>query len=394
MSQVTTEELSAYLDGFLADDEVARIEAALQADPALQVELDELRELVASLGALPEVEAPDSLLAGVLAQVADLPIPTGDVSLAGAGAGPEVFEAPANDGGKVVAFPWWIRGPAAAAVAALLLVGAGVWFVSQDAAGPPASSAMKPVAASSAPELAAPAPTGALDLEAVVADADVDIDDDIRARLRERAAREVAAETELLVEPTPEVRTGAAQPAPPRPAVAPAPQPRPAPEPEPEGVFVAEFERPALDGEPMHADHDEGLADHDEGLEVAAAEEMEETRSGRSLSLEEVSFGAARKQAPAAAASDADAADDAPAPRGLRASLVLRGERAALESALAARGFQVVAVGGGQLQITAPGARLPQLEVALRQHGTYSVADGSSRAVNRDGNVRMVLTLK
>ncbi len=380
MSQVTTEELSAYLDGFLADDEVARVEAALQADPALQAELDELRDLVAGLGEMPELDAPDSLLAGVLAQVADLPIPTGeDVA---SGSEDVLVAAAANDvGAKVIAFPWWVRGPAAAAVAALLLVGAGVWFMGQEAGGPPAATAMKPAASSSAPELAAPAPTGALDLEAVVADAGAEIDDDIRARLRERAARETAEETELLVEPTPEVRTGAAQPAPRRAPAASAPAPRPAPEPEaePEGVFVAEFERPIVDGEPMHAEHDEGM-------EVAAAEEMEDESSGRSLSLEEVSFGAARR-APAPAA-------DAPAPRGIRATLKLTGERSALEAALAARGFQTVAVGGGQLQITAAGNKLPQLESTLRSFGAYALAEGSSRAVNRDGNVRMVLTLQ
>ncbi len=378
MSQVTTEELSAYLDGFLADDEVARVEAALQADPALQAELDELRDLVAGLGEMPELDAPDSLMAGVLAQVADLPIPTGDDA---ANDSEDVLvAAAANDvGGKVIAFPWWVRGPAAAAVAALLLVGAGVWFMGQEAGGPPAATAMKPAASSSAPELAAPAPTGALDVEAVVADAGAEIDEDIRARLRERAARETSGEAELLVEPTPEVRTGAAQPAPRRAPAAAAPAPRPAPEPEaePEGVFVAEFERPILDGEPMHAEHDEGM-------EVAAAEEMEDESSGRSLSLEEVSFGAAHRS-PAA---------DAPAPRGMRATLKLTGERSALEAALAARGFQAVAVGGGQLQITAAGSKLPQLEATLRSFGAYALAEGSSRAVNRDGNVRMVLTLQ
>lgn len=50
--------LSAYLDGELSAEEQARVEAQLAADPALQADLDGLRQTVALVRDLPQVPAP------------------------------------------------------------------------------------------------------------------------------------------------------------------------------------------------------------------------------------------------------------------------------------------------------------------------------------------------
>jgi hypothetical protein len=54
------ERLSAYLDGALSSKETSRLEARLQADPALQRALEELRQTANLLHSLPEVPLPRS----------------------------------------------------------------------------------------------------------------------------------------------------------------------------------------------------------------------------------------------------------------------------------------------------------------------------------------------
>ena len=61
--QVSTrdrEQLSAYLDGRLERSEAARLEARLNRDPQLRLELQELRATVRVLSGLPQVQAPRS----------------------------------------------------------------------------------------------------------------------------------------------------------------------------------------------------------------------------------------------------------------------------------------------------------------------------------------------
>ncbi|MFB3890431.1 MAG: anti-sigma factor [Phycisphaerae bacterium] len=62
------EELSAYLDGELPDEQVRRIEQALRYDPALARELEQLRATRALVRAAPRQRAPDDFVARVLAQ--------------------------------------------------------------------------------------------------------------------------------------------------------------------------------------------------------------------------------------------------------------------------------------------------------------------------------------
>ncbi|MCB9561190.1 MAG: cupin domain-containing protein [Kofleriaceae bacterium] len=63
--------LAAYAFDALDADDTARVEAALAADPALRVELDELRAVAGALaGALPATPAPAAVRARLLATVA------------------------------------------------------------------------------------------------------------------------------------------------------------------------------------------------------------------------------------------------------------------------------------------------------------------------------------
>ena len=52
------DELNAYLDDELSDEERAELEEAMAADPALRAEHDELAELAQDLRSLGAVEAP------------------------------------------------------------------------------------------------------------------------------------------------------------------------------------------------------------------------------------------------------------------------------------------------------------------------------------------------
>lgn len=70
------EDLSAWLDGELDADERRELEALLDADPELRAELDALESVRESLRRHGPVDAPPAFLAGVLAKVADEPVPT------------------------------------------------------------------------------------------------------------------------------------------------------------------------------------------------------------------------------------------------------------------------------------------------------------------------------
>ncbi|MCK4626757.1 MAG: zf-HC2 domain-containing protein [Phycisphaerae bacterium] len=63
-----SEQLSAYLDGELSDEESRRVDEMLVDDPALSDELESLREVRQLLQGLPREQAPDGLLDTVLAQ--------------------------------------------------------------------------------------------------------------------------------------------------------------------------------------------------------------------------------------------------------------------------------------------------------------------------------------
>lgn len=58
LSSRDLERLSAYLDGTLSTNSVARLEARLEREPELRLALNELREVVQLMGSLPEVQAP------------------------------------------------------------------------------------------------------------------------------------------------------------------------------------------------------------------------------------------------------------------------------------------------------------------------------------------------
>jgi anti-sigma factor RsiW len=64
------EDLTAYLDGELAEADRRDLEAALEKDPALRAELAQLQGAVAALKALPQPSASAALRRAVLAEVA------------------------------------------------------------------------------------------------------------------------------------------------------------------------------------------------------------------------------------------------------------------------------------------------------------------------------------
>ncbi len=68
-------ETSEYLDGRLRARERARFEARMSADPALAAEVEETRRAVVLARSLPLETAPADLLAGVMAQVRQQPVP-------------------------------------------------------------------------------------------------------------------------------------------------------------------------------------------------------------------------------------------------------------------------------------------------------------------------------
>ena len=61
--------LSAYLDGELAAEERAQVEARLAADPAARALLEELRSLSATVRSLPRTSAPQDMLAGLWTEI-------------------------------------------------------------------------------------------------------------------------------------------------------------------------------------------------------------------------------------------------------------------------------------------------------------------------------------
>ena len=152
------DELSAFLDDELSDEERAELEEALASDPSLRAEHDELNELVADLRSLGAVDAPPNFLAGVLARV-EAGEGIGEPLFADEDAGlrvvPDVAREQPPD--NVVRLPWWLKGPALTAVAALLIVGVGYQMRGGGLGEPPSASsvAMRPATD------AAPMPTGA-----------------------------------------------------------------------------------------------------------------------------------------------------------------------------------------------------------------------------------------
>ncbi len=104
------EKLSAFLDGELADDEAREIEQALEQDPTLQAELEELMEA-------------DVLAKHEFAEMLDEPVP---FELASAIRQASVVE-PANDTGAPSRFAGWFA--ATAAVVALAMTGVGGYYV-------------------------------------------------------------------------------------------------------------------------------------------------------------------------------------------------------------------------------------------------------------------------
>jgi anti-sigma factor RsiW len=244
------ERLSEYLDGELSGDELIRMEAALEAEPALRAELDELHQLVGDLGSLPTASAPAGLLAAVLAETAGLAIGVDvdpDLSAeSGQFAPPPSIAAAAN-----VAFwkaPWF------GAIAAMVLLGAGVVFTMKGQS-PPLSGPPSPVAFDRAAEGAMPSPSGALSDEVggdAIVDADLgaEAEEAARERLADRLAGESVREP-LMETATPRVMNGVTGPAEARtPAARPTPrrQRNPVSVVGPEGVFEAEWESQAEDG--------------------------------------------------------------------------------------------------------------------------------------------------
>ncbi|TNE85091.1 MAG: hypothetical protein EP330_27195 [Deltaproteobacteria bacterium] len=71
------ENLSAYLDGELSPEEVAELEAALDADPELRAELEMLEGAVDFVRSHGPLEAPVGFADAVLAKVAEEPAPSG-----------------------------------------------------------------------------------------------------------------------------------------------------------------------------------------------------------------------------------------------------------------------------------------------------------------------------
>lgn len=166
------DELSAFLDDELSAEERAELEEAIASDPSLRAEHDELKDMVSDLRSLGQVEAPPNFLAGVMARIdagegvddelfADSYEPPGDnLRVIEGGAGdpePDVEDEPLPD--NVVRFPWWVKGPALTAVAALLIIGIGYQVRGPMLGAPPAaeSVAMRPAMD------AAPMPTGVSD---------------------------------------------------------------------------------------------------------------------------------------------------------------------------------------------------------------------------------------
>lgn len=161
----TTDDLSAFLDEELTDEERALLEEQLDDDAGLRAELEELRGVVDGVRSLGDARAPEGFLGAVLARVD-----------AGEGLGEDLFPedgsaneaptplpsvgTPSSPEDNVVRFPWWLRGPAVAAVAAALVVGIGLSLRDPGPSEPPSVAELttRPAGAPGAP-----VPTGAVE---------------------------------------------------------------------------------------------------------------------------------------------------------------------------------------------------------------------------------------
>ena len=385
------ERLSDYLDGELSQDELASLEADLEADADLREELEDLRVVVDGLRDAPAVRAPEGFTARVLERLED------------EGLGSGLPAGAANDDplpGALYRAGLWAAGPVAAALAAMLVLWIGVRVVEQPSGG----------AVAEAPQMAsAPAPTGQ-----GVAEGDGVVD-------------------ELFPAATPgpdlEVTTGGTVPAA-RPARsasrAPAPARRSgireAKSSAPRDVYMAEFERA-----PESASAQAPAAEEDQELAVAAADDPDRDAdkasdwspepTAEAESLEDSDDGVALADEPAAVAPaldetagfvDAEAARAprdvssagasrrkaaAPATRSRDTSLahnaLLRGAGAAeaLLRTCGQRGWicveQPVPGAGRSLRITVPDGQQVGLESVLRElgqlrMGSFVVRDGSA----------------
>jgi len=222
------DDLSALLDGALDDDAAEALERELAEDDALRKEFEELGALAEDLSVLGGVHAPDGFLASVMARVdagegvdeplfADgaegsnvVPLVRPETEEDAAEVAPEVAS-----GDNVVRFPWWLKGPALTAVAALLVVGVGYQLRDPGPSAPPAASEVVAFAPSDAPR-----PTGVVEDDGVaVAEAGLEVAD---AGL----AEEVAGEAERIsMEPSEKRMAVGGAGTTPMPA-APAPRPR------------------------------------------------------------------------------------------------------------------------------------------------------------------------
>ena len=154
--------LSAYLDGELPPEEVARIEALLAEDEELASELEALRGIVSDLGSLPEIQAPEGFVAAVMARVdegatvVDYEAERRRLAAVREAADPDDVPVPL----AASASPrWWLKGPLIVAAAALLVIGVGRLMVAPTE-GPPSMMAAAPRASSGPSLSAAPSPTG------------------------------------------------------------------------------------------------------------------------------------------------------------------------------------------------------------------------------------------
>ena len=160
----TTDDLSAFLDEELTDEERALLEEQLDDDAGLRAELEELRGVVDGVRSLGDVRAPDGFLGAVLARVdageglgEDLFPEDGSANEAPM---PGVASPPTPSEDNVVRFPWWLRGPAVAAVAAALVVGIGLSLRDPGPSEPPSVAELTTRPAGSP---GVPVPTGTVE---------------------------------------------------------------------------------------------------------------------------------------------------------------------------------------------------------------------------------------
>jgi len=185
----TRDDLSALLDDELDDAELAALEQELAGDDGLRADLEELRGVAEGLRGLGDVKAPDGFLAAVMGR-----IEAGEGSDGGPLLVPDTEPLPDN----VVRMSWFIKGPALAAIAALLLVGVGIGLRDQGPEAPPAATDL----VVRAPGTTAPQPTGAMgsnfDFDGL-ASADAEEADDAAAATAERIRMTPSDENRVAV---------------------------------------------------------------------------------------------------------------------------------------------------------------------------------------------------